>query len=155
VQRARPAGVHGGTPQPPEPPPPQGDPSDFTDDVTPLLAKLQGEWVPTELKTAGQALAAAMLAYGSRTVVGAETKVVFGGQTMVHAKVRVNEAASPIEVDYLNLSGPKKGSVSLGIMQWIGDEVTFCMAAPGAPRPSDFSCEKGSGRTLSRWKRRQ
>jgi len=154
VERARPAGVDGGTPQPPEPPPPLGDPSAFTDEITPLLATLQGEWVPTDLKTAGQALAPAMLAYGSRTMAGAETKVVFGGQTMVHAKVRMNEAASPVEVDYLNLAGPKRGSVSLGIMQWIGEEVVFCMGAPGADRPNDFSCEKGSGRTLSRWKRK-
>jgi uncharacterized protein (TIGR03067 family) len=154
VQRARPAGVDGGTAQPTQPSPPQGDASKFTDEVTPFLAKLQGEWVPTELMTAGQALAPAMLAYGSRTMVGAETKVVFGGQTMVHAKVRMNEAAAPVEVDYLNLSGPKRGSVSLGIMKLAGEEVVFCMAAPGAPRPSDFSCEKGSGRTLSRWKRK-
>ena len=96
-----------------------------------------------------------MLAYGSRTMVGAETKVVLGGQTMVHAKVRMNEAASPVEVDYLNLSGPKRGSVSFGIMQSIGDEVVFCMASPGALRPADFSCEKGSGRTLSRWRRKE
>jgi uncharacterized protein (TIGR03067 family) len=146
--------VDGGTPQPLEPPPPQGDPSTFSSEITPLLAKLQGEWVPTELRTAGQALAPAMLAYGSRTMMGAETKVVFGGQTMVHAKVRMNEQASPVEVDYLNLSGPKRGSVSFGIMQWIGDEVVFCMAAPGAPRPAEFSCEKGSGRTFSRWRRK-
>ena len=154
VERARPAGVDGGTRQPPEPSPPQGDPSTFTDEITPLLSKLQGEWLPTELKTAGQALAPMMLAYGSRTMMGAETKVVFGGQTMVHAKVRMNEATSPVEVDYLNLSGAKRGSVSLGIMQWIGEEVVFCMAAPGAPRPADFSCEKGSGRTFSRWRRK-
>ena len=154
LERARPADVDGGTPQPPEPPVPQGDPSDFSGEVTPLMLKLQGEWIPTDLQTAGKALAPAMLAYGSRTMVGVETKVVFGGQTMVHAKVRIHEAASPVDVDYFNLAGPKRGSVSLGIMKWIGDEVVFCMAAPGAARPADFSCEKGSGRTLSRWKRK-
>ena len=154
VERARPAGVDGGTPQPPEPPVPQGDPSAFSDVVTPLLAKLQGEWVPTDLQTDGKSLTPTLLAYGSRTMVGAETKVVFGGQTMVHAKVRMNEEASPVEVDYLNLAGTKKGSVSRGLMTWSGPEIVFCMAAPGAPRPTDFTCEKGSGRTLSRWKRK-
>ncbi len=39
-------------------------------------------------------------------------------------------------------------------MQWHGDEVVFCMGAPGAPRASDFTCAKDSGRTLSRWKRK-
>jgi uncharacterized protein (TIGR03067 family) len=153
VEHARPAGVDGGTPPPPEPPPPQGDPSAFGDEVTPMLAKLQGDWLPTELVSAGQALAPAMLAYGSRSMIGAETKVVFGGQTMVHAKVRIDDSVSPIAIDYLSLAGAKRGVVSFGIMQWIGDEVVFCMAAPGAPRPSEFSCAKGSGRTLSRWRR--
>ena len=83
-------------------------------------ATLQGEWVPTELVTAGQALKPDLLAYGSRTFTGAETKVVFGGQTMVHAKVRINDAASPIEVDYLNLAGSKRGSISLGLMTVAG-----------------------------------
>ena len=154
VERARPTGVDGGTPPPPEPAAPQSDPSAFSDEVTPVMANLQGEWLPTELETAGKPLAPTMLAYGSRTMIGAETKVVFGGQTMVHAKVRMNEETSPVEVDYFHLVGPNKGSVSLGIMKWIGEEVVFCMAAAGAPRPTDFSCEKGSGRTLSRWKRK-
>ena len=34
-------------------------------------------------------------------------------------------------------------------MQWIGDEVVFGIAASGEPRPSEFSCEKGSGRFQS------
>jgi uncharacterized protein (TIGR03067 family) len=153
VEHARPEGVDGGTAPPSEPPPPQGDPSAFSDEITPMLAKLQGNWLPTELVNAGQKLAPEFLAYGSRTMIGAETKVVFGGQTMVHAKVRIDDSVSPIAIDYLNLAGGTRGSVSLGIMQWIGDEVVLCMAAPGAPRPPEFSCEKGSGRTLSRWRR--
>ena len=153
ADRARPAGVDGGTPAPPDPPPPPADPLSFTGEITPTLARLQGDWTPTSLVSSGQALAPAMLAYGSRTMTGADTKVVFGGQTMVHAKVRVDESTSPLQIDYYNLSGTK-GSISLGLLQWIGDEVQFCMGAPGAPRPTDFSCEKGSGRTLSQWRRR-
>jgi uncharacterized protein (TIGR03067 family) len=154
AERARPAGVDGGTASPPEPPPPAGDPSAFSDEITPTLAKLQGEWLPTQLVSSGQALAPAMLGYGSRTMTGTETKVVFGGQTMVHAKVRIHESTSPLEIDYFNLSGAKRGSVSLGLMQWVGNEVVFCMAAARTPRPGDFTCANGDGRTLSRWKRR-
>jgi hypothetical protein len=39
-------------------------------------------------------------------------------------------------------------------MKWQDEEIVFCMGAPCAPRASDFTCAKGSGRTLSRWKRR-
>jgi len=73
--------------------------------MTPTLQKLQGEWLPLELITSGKPLEASYLPFGSRTHSGSETKVVFGGQTMVHAKVRFNEGATPIEVDYLNLIG--------------------------------------------------
>jgi uncharacterized protein (TIGR03067 family) len=151
----RPAGVDGGTPPVQEPKAAQvADPDDFDTVITPTIEKLQGEWEPLELVTSGTPLQASYLPFGSRNHTGVETKVVFGGQTMVHAKVRFNEAAMPVEVDYLNLTGKGKGSISRGLFRWDGDEALFCMASPGAARPSDFSCEPGSGRTYSRWKRR-
>jgi uncharacterized protein (TIGR03067 family) len=104
--------------------------------------------------TSGAPLQTSYLPFGSRIHSGVETKVVFGGQTMVHAKVRFNENATPVEVDYLNLIGRNKGSISLGLFRWEGDEAVFCMGSPGAPRPADFTCAAGSGRILSRWKRK-
>jgi len=155
VERARPAGVDGGTPPPPEPaPPPAVEDGPFEASMTPALQKLQGEWLPLELVTSGKPLEAAYLPYGYRSHSGLETKVVFGGQTMVHAKVRFNEAATPIEVDYLSLSGKGKGSISRGLFRWDGEVAVYCMGAPGAMRPSDFSCDPRSGRIFSRWKRK-
>jgi len=155
TQRTRPAGVNGGTPQAvaPDPPAVAAD-GEFEAAVTPAMQKLQGEWLPVELITSGTPLQASYLPFGSRTHSGVETKVVFGGQTQLHAKMRFHEAATPIEVDYLHLAGKGKGSISLGLFRWVGEEAVFCIGAPGKPRPSDFSCEKGSGRTLSRWKRK-
>ena len=155
VEHARPPGVDGGIPQAVSPPPPLVVADEqFEAAITPMLQKLQGEWLPLELITSGKPLEESYLQFGSRRHSGLETKVVFGGQTMVHAKVRFNEAATPIEVDYLNLVGKGKGSISLGLFRWDGDEAVYCMAAPGTPRPSDFSCDAGSGRTFSRWKRK-
>jgi uncharacterized protein (TIGR03067 family) len=132
----------------------RADPVDFDAPLTRTLERLQGEWAPLELITSGTPLQASYLPFGSRTHNGLETKVVFGGQTMVHAKVRFNESTTPMEVDYLNLAGKGRGAVSRGLFRWDGDEAVFCVAAPGAPRPSDFSCETGSWRILSRWKRK-
>jgi hypothetical protein len=84
-------------------------------------------------------------------MTGNEVKVVFGGQTMVHAKVRIDETRTPIAIDYLDLRAKQRGVVTLGIMEWIGDDVRFLMAPAGAPRPIDFTPDKG---TLSRWRRR-
>jgi uncharacterized protein (TIGR03067 family) len=155
VEHARPPGVDGGTPQAvaPAPVPVIAD-GQFEALITPALQKLQGEWLPLELITSGKPLEKAYLPFGSRSHFGLETKVVFGGQTMVHAKVRLNESATPVEVDYLNLAGKGKGSISLGLFRWDDEEAVFCMAAPGAPRPADFSCDAGSGRIFSRWKRK-
>lgn len=155
VEYARPATVDGGTPQATAAAPtPVIANGEFETSMTATLQKLQGEWSPLELITSGKPLETAYLPYGSRSHSGFETKVVFGGQTMLHAKVRFNESVAPIEVDYLNLAGKGKGSISLGLFRWDGEEAVYCIAAPGDPRPSDFSSEAGSGRTFSRWKRK-
>ncbi len=149
----RPANVTGGTPQPLPPPPTETvDPSAFEIALTPLLRRLEGEWVPVELVRDGEPMSEQWLAYGSRTSVGNEVKVVFGGQVIVHAKVRVDDSVTPMAVDYLNL-GPQKGTVSRGIMEWIDDDVRILMANPGEPRPSDFAAPSRAC-TLSRWRRR-
>ncbi|MBI4902749.1 MAG: TIGR03067 domain-containing protein [Acidobacteria bacterium] len=153
---SRPPGVDGGTKpvELPKRPPEVADADSFLTSLTSTMEKLQGEWLPVELITSGKPLQESYLPYGLRTQSGVETKVVFGGQTMVHAKVRFEEGASPVEVDYLNLAGKDKGAISLGLFRWDGEHAVFCIASPGAPRPTDFSCEKGSGRILSRWKRK-
>jgi uncharacterized protein (TIGR03067 family) len=122
--------------------------------MVPMLRRLEGEWSAVQLNRDGEEMPDSWLSYGSRTTKGNETKVVFGGQVMVHAKMRLDERATPIAVDYLNLSGGQKGRISLGILEWVGDDVRFLMASPGQPRPSTFSASTGKGLTLSRWRRR-
>lgn len=157
---ARPAHVTGGrrtAPAPvdsiPDGPAPPVDAASFDIAMTPLLRRLEGEWSATALVTDGVPLRADWLAFGSRTVAGNEVKVVFGGQVMVHAKMAIDEGATPVAVDYLHLGGSAKGKVSRGIMDWVEDEVRFLMAASGQPRPTDFT-SPGKGQTLSRWRRR-
>jgi uncharacterized protein (TIGR03067 family) len=121
--------------------------------MTPLVERLQGEWTPKLLVTNGTPMEEQWLAYGRRTQTGNETQVVFGGQTMVHALMRIDEDVSPVNIDYMNI-GRGGRTVSHGIMEIDGDEWRICMARAGDGRPADFSCEKGSGRTLSRWTRK-
>jgi uncharacterized protein (TIGR03067 family) len=151
----RPDSVTGGTRQPPPPAPAETeriDPAAFDVEMTPLLRRLEGNWVPVELVREGKPMNDQWLAFGSRTTVGNEVTVVFGGQTMVHAKMRVDDTVTPIAIDYLNL-GPQAGKVSRGIMEWIGDDVRILMPKPGEPRPADFTASAPGG-TLSRWRRR-
>jgi uncharacterized protein (TIGR03067 family) len=129
------------------------DPGAFDVPMTPLLRRLEGEWIPVELVLDGKPMPDQWLAFGSRVAAGNEVKVVFGGQVMVHAKMRIDESATPVAVDYLNLSGAQRGAVSRGIMEWVGDEARFLMAAPGRPRPANFSAPPAAG-TLSRWRKK-
>jgi uncharacterized protein (TIGR03067 family) len=150
----RPVSVTGGTSQPVSAVTAEReDPSAFDVTMTPLMRRLEGEWIPVRLVRDGTALPEQWLAFGCRTVTGNEVKVVFGGQVMVHAKVRIDESATPIAVDYLNLDGAQAGTVSRGIMDWLGEEARFSMAGPGQPRPADFDALPATG-TLSQWRRR-
>jgi uncharacterized protein (TIGR03067 family) len=150
----RPSAVTGGNRQGPaapgKPVPAQkdarDDPSAFDVDMTPLLRRLEGEWTPVQLISGGQPMAEQWLAFGSRTVKGNEIKVVFGGQTMVHARVRIDESASPIAVDYLNLSGSEKGTVSRGIMEWVGGTSVFRWPHPAIPGPAVSTRPTGRAR---------
>lgn len=151
----RPVNVTGGTPPPPSPELPSvADRAGFDGPLTPLLLRLEGEWAPVELVMNGKALPAAHLAHGSRTATGNVVKVVFGGQTMIHAKVRIDDRATPIAVDYLSLDGKHPNTVSHGIMEWIGEDARFLMVPPGHARPTDFASPPPPASTLSRWRRR-
>ena len=132
-----------------------GDTTAFDGPMTPLMKQLQGDWSAVELNRDGTEMPAEWLSFGSRVTTGNETKVVFGGQVMVHAKMRFDQTSTPMSVDYLNLAGAAKGKVSLGLFEWTGpqrDDARFSIAVPGQPRPADFSSSKG--RTVSRWRRR-
>jgi uncharacterized protein (TIGR03067 family) len=153
LEKSRPAGVDGGTPQPASAPAAVPDGAGFDAPLTALHEKLQGEWSALEVVNSGVPLQKTFLPYGSRTQTGTETKVVFGGQTMLHVRTRFDETASPVQVDYLHLSGAAAGAISLGIFRWVGEHAEFCVGAPGADRPTDFASDAGSGRTLSRWRR--
>jgi uncharacterized protein (TIGR03067 family) len=155
---ARPANVTGGTPPPLIPRPPskpveRAGLTDFDAPMTPVLRRLEGEWIPVELVMDGTPMPAQWLAYGSRTATGNEVKVVFGGQTMLHAKMRVDESMTPMAVDYLALTGKQRGTMTLGILDWVGDDVRILMAGPGEPRPLQFEAPAKTA-TLSRWRRR-
>jgi uncharacterized protein (TIGR03067 family) len=150
---ARPESVTGGTAQPQSKPAVETiSPADFLYVDSPTLARLQGDWSAVKIVQDGQELPAAMCAAGRRTAKKNELKVTMAGQVMLHALVRIDEKADPMHVDYCHLTGPAKGVVQLGIMKWLGAEMCSCMAPPGAPRPTDFTCPPGSGHTLSQWR---
>jgi uncharacterized protein (TIGR03067 family) len=153
VSSSRPENVTGGIPSPVSAPPaPTADLSEFAYSPSATLTKLQGEWSAVKIVSNGQDLPGMMLKTGLRKSVKNELTISFGGRTMIHALVRLDESAAPVQIDYYNLDGPIKGTVQHGIFRWEGDEVCSCMGALGQPRPADFTSSPGSGRTFSRWR---
>lgn len=150
---ARPANVTGGSPPPPEEPREvmRGDAADFAFVDTPLVRRLQGTWTPVELVFDGKTFGAEWLVHGKRTMTDNHTTVVFGGQKMVDARIRIDESASPIAIDYFHVSGKHQGVVTFGILEWEGEDLRVVMAAPGDPRPTSF--EAPAKGTLSCWRR--
>jgi len=131
------------------------DGSAFEFHADPVYDRLAGNWQAIEVVLNGQPLPAPMLSTARREGRRNETKVSFSGQVMIDARMRIDTRSTPMAIDYLHNSGAAKGRVQHGIMAWEDDDVRFCMAAPGAARPADFSCVAGSGRTMSRWRREQ
>jgi uncharacterized protein (TIGR03067 family) len=150
----RPETVTGGAAQP-RPAVETGSPEDFVYVESSTLNRLQGDWSAVKVVHDGNELPPAMCATGLRTATKNELKVIFGGQVMVHALVRIHESTNPTNVDYCLLAAPVRGMLQYGIMKWVGDEACFCMASTGTPRPTDFSCPAGSGQTLSQWRLRK
>jgi uncharacterized protein (TIGR03067 family) len=149
---SRPENVTGGTAPIAPPPAVLEDSAGFEFVGSPTLAKLQGEWAAVKIVRDGQELPSMMLRTGLRTGTKNEVKISFGGQTMIHALVKINENADPVQVDYYNLDGTCKGAIQHGLFKWEENEACFCMAAPGNPRPDDFTAPPGSGRTFSQWR---
>ena len=121
--------------------------------VNAVTERLEGPWIPLSILRDGLELPAAFAGQGRRVGQGAETTVTFGGQLWMKAQMRVDPSQDPMAIDYLHTAGPTEGLIQLGIMEWIGEDVRFCLAEPGRVRPKEFQSPPGSGRTLTVWRR--
>ncbi len=68
-------------------------------------------------------------------------------------KFTIDPTTRPKQVDSTALSGPDKGKVTKGIYQITNaTNKRACWGKPGGPRPTDFTSEPGSERTLQYWR---
>ncbi|HEX4590705.1 MAG TPA: TIGR03067 domain-containing protein [Gemmataceae bacterium] len=124
-----------------------GEPAKDTKD------NLDGEWSMVSGTADGMAMPDQMVKTGKRVAKDGETTITIGGRTYFKAKFTIDPGKKPAAIDYEMTEGPTKGKKQLGIYKLDGDTVTFCFAAPGKVRPTDFTAKSGSERTLSVWKR--
>jgi uncharacterized protein (TIGR03067 family) len=117
------------------------------------MAILEGEWSMVSGEASGQSLPEDAVRSGKRIAKDGETTITISGRVFFKAKVTIDPTKKPKAIDYKMTEGPTKGKTHLGIYELDGDTVKFCFAAPGKERPTEFSANEGSGRTLSVWKR--
>ena len=121
------------------------------------LAALQGEWNMVAGVNDGWSIPAEARAGAKRVCRGNETTVSMNGMLLMKAKFTLDPSKKPSAIDYHRTVGPKgpttSDTIQRGIYEIHNGSVRFCFAETGKPRPTRFSSEKGSGWTLTRWKR--
>ena len=100
----------------------------------------------------GAAMDAGMVAWCRRITRGNVTSVAAGPQVILKARFTLDRSVWPHAVDYVNLEGAQTGKAQAGIFEVTDGTLTVCMAAPGKPRPQDFTSMSGDGRSLTTWR---
>ena len=121
--------------------------------MTPEHERLEGEWSAISITKDGIPLPSHFAKEGRRIGDRTLATVKFGPQVFMQALTRIDTTTRPWTIDYLHTTGPTEGLVQCGIFGWHGDHVAICFAEPGAPRPTAFASQPGSGHTLSKWRR--
>jgi len=76
-----------------------------------------------------------------------------GGKEIVAGITKLDPSTQPKSMDVILTEGEHKGKTLLGIYEIDGDSFRVCHARPGDKRPTEFSADPGSGRTLIVYKR--
>src|SRR5262249_46517360 len=102
------------------------------------VTEFEGEWPMVAGIMNGKAMDESAVKWVKRVTHGNRSTVMAGPQMMLQVEFTHDPSQSPKAIDYLNLAGSLKGKAQLGIYEFEGGLVKFCIAAPGAPRPTEF-----------------
>jgi uncharacterized protein (TIGR03067 family) len=118
-----------------------------------VVTQLEGDWNMLSGVFSGAALDKNMIKWCRRVTTGNVTTVMAGPQVMLKAAFTLDRSRDPHAIDYVNIEGSNAGRPQAGIAEQIGDTLRICIAAPGKPRPADFSSRRGDGRSYTTWRR--
>jgi uncharacterized protein (TIGR03067 family) len=117
------------------------------------VTEFEGEWRLVSGVMDGHAMEESLVKWVKRVTEGNQTTVYAGPQLMLKVEFSSDASQSPKAIDYFGLAGSTKGKAQAGIYEFAGDLLKFCVAPPGAARPTQFQSAPGDGRTLTVWKR--
>ncbi len=116
------------------------------------VTEFEGEWKLVSAVMDGKPMEESLVQWVRRVTSGNETRVLAGPQVMLEVVFTHDSSASPKTIDYLNTAGSNNGKSQLGIYKNESGILTFCLAAPGKPRPKTFESVPGDRRTLTVWR---
>jgi uncharacterized protein (TIGR03067 family) len=117
------------------------------------MEQLQGEWTMIAGERDGEQLPEKILKTGKRVANGDLTIISVNGTTMMKGTFTIDPTHSPKTIDYVLTEGRNKGKTQLGIYEFDGDTLKFCVAAVGLERPTAFEAKEGSGWSYVVWKK--
>lgn len=115
------------------------------------VTELKGDWTMVSCVRDGMPIDASLMASARRVDTGTEVTVSFGPQIMMAARYTVDRTATPNTIDFIHTGGATAGQTQRGIFELDGKTLKLCYAAPGQPRPSNYSTAAGDGKTMAVW----
>jgi uncharacterized protein (TIGR03067 family) len=118
------------------------------------LAKLQGTWQLISAETNGKPMPEEHVKKFRVTIEGDHHVVTFDGQVVAEkVKFTLDPTTTPKSIEDSLVQAPHTGKKVRGIYRLEGDELTSCVGAIDAPRPTEFTAKPVSGQTLRRFQR--
>ncbi len=114
------------------------------------LQAMQGNWKMVAYVVDGKTTPPAELAKIQLNVKGNVSTFTIDKQAS-HGKYVLDAAKTPRTLDIDLTDGPEKGKKKLAIYAFEKDQLKICVAAVGAPRPTEFKA--GKGVNLETWQR--
>jgi uncharacterized protein (TIGR03067 family) len=116
------------------------------------VAQLNGTWILVRAEVDGSPLPKEVLEHSTLKIDGDKHTLQLG-QDVSGGTHRFDATTNPKGYDQTDETEPFKGQKRYGIYRLQADELTFCIASAGHPRPKDFTTTKGSDQMLTVWKR--
>ncbi|MCA9232812.1 MAG: TIGR03067 domain-containing protein [Planctomycetales bacterium] len=113
---------------------------------------LQGSWTLVSGEQDGVEIPAADLDEYHLTITGNRHLVQWAG-AVLEGTHTIDESQTPIAIDSADSVGPFEGMSLKGIVELDGNQLNICFAAPGQPRPTEFTTRDNKATVLHRWKR--
>lgn len=117
------------------------------------LKAQQGVWQVLAFVRDGKPTDPETVASITRTVEGDRAVWFREGQSFAGTRLELDPTRKPHAIDVIPEGGRNQGERVLGIYRLEGETLTLCMADPGGPRPTEFTAEPGSRRTLMTFRR--